>query len=171
MSMDTSFSNAPEDVDIAAVTSADSSVLRDISVLGLVSWGRDPTAVEVEERTERLEEEIAALDPGERAIFVARKSSAPVGFCRVVRDRNTASQWWLVGLAVHPGHRRRGVGGALAHACIAYAQERGATVIRSETHLDNDASIRFHESAGFQNEGMFVAPDGDEKVAFSLTVR
>ena len=160
----------PEDVEILPVTFADSSVLRDIAILGLMSWGREPTAVEVEERTERLQEEIAALGPSERGVFVAEKSGALVGFCRVVRDRNDGSQWWLLGLAVHPDHRRRGIGSAIVRECIVYAQQRGATVIRSETHLDNEASIRFHESMGFKNEGRFTAADGDEKVAFSLTL-
>ena len=161
----------PEDVEISAVTSADFSVLREIAVLGLVSWGRDPTTTEVEERRKGLEEELIALDPSERGVFVARKSGVPVGFFRVVRDRNDASDWWLLGLVVHPEYRRRGIGSTLVRTCIAYAQERGATIIRSETHLDDEASIRFHESMGFRNEGRFIAPDGDRKVAFSLTVR
>jgi len=160
----------PEGVEISSVTSINSVVLRKIAVLGIVSWGHEPTAIEVEKRAKRLEEEIVTLDPGEKGIFIAKKSGASVGFSRVVRDKNDASQWWLLGLMVHPNHRRQGIGSALVRMCIAYAQERGATVIRSETHLDNKVSIRFHESVGFKNEGRFMAPDGDEKIAFSLTL-
>jgi len=160
----------PEGIQISTVTCANSIVLREIAALGIVSWGREPTRIEVEERTKGLEEEIVTLDPSGRGIFVAKRSGAIVGFSRVVRDRNDASQWGLLGLVVHPNHRRQGIGSGLVRACIAYAQERGATIIRSETHLDNEASIRLHEDVGFKNEGTFTAPDGDEKVAFRLTL-
>jgi len=74
----------------------------------------------------------------------------------------------LFGLAVHPAHRRQGVATRHVRACIEYARERSATVIRSETHASNGPSIRLHESLGFQNEGRFTYADGDEKMAFRL---
>jgi ribosomal-protein-alanine N-acetyltransferase len=157
-------------IEISAVTSANSIVLREIAVLELLSWGREPTDIEVEERAKRLEEEIMAREPGEIGILVAKRSGAIVGFCQVAQDRNDTSQWGLRGLCVHPNHRRQGIGSALVRACIAYAQESGATIIRSATHLSNKVSIRFHESFGFKNEGRFTASDGDKKVAFSLTL-
>lgn len=153
---------------ISTVTSADSSVLREIAELGIVSWGCEPTASDVEKRVNRLEEEIAALDPSEKGLFVAKRSGAIVGFGRVVRDGDDPSQWWLLGLVVHPDHRRQGIGRALARARIAYARKQGATMIRSETQLGNKASIRYHQSVGFTNEGKFTALDGDEKIAFRL---
>lgn len=50
-----------------------------------------------------------------------------------------------------------------------FGRERGARVMLSETHANNETCIRYHESLGFLNEGRFIAPDGDEKVAFSLS--
>lgn len=158
-------------IEISTVTSVNSNVLREIAVLWLLSWGRELTDIEVEAEAKSLEEEIMAMQPSERAIFVAKRSGAIVGFSRVVQDRNDKSQWGLPGLCVHPNHRRQGIGSALVGACIAYAQELGATIIQSETHLSNQASICFHESFGFKNEGRFTAAaDGDKKVAFSLTL-
>ena len=112
--------------------------------------------------------ELAGLDPAAKGVFLATQSAGPVGFCRVIRDKDDASCWWLAGIVVHPAHRRRGVGRALALEAVAYARARGAALIRSETHVDNHASIGFHESLGFDNRGEFTAPDGDEKIAFSL---
>jgi len=157
-----------EDIKISPLSFANSTVLREITVLEILSWGREPTNVEIEERTKRLEKEIAAMEPSKKSIFVAKKSDTIVGFSRIARDKNDTSQWWLSGLVVHPSHRRQGIGSALARACIAYAQKLGAASIRSGTHLDNEASIRLHERVGFKNEGRFRASDGDEKIAFSL---
>lgn len=160
----------PEDVEISTVASVNSIVLREIAVLGILSWGRKPTTIEIEERIKRLEDEVMTLNPNEKGIFIAKKPRMIIGFSRVTQDKNDVSQWWLIGLIVHPNHRRQGIGSALVRACVAYAQERDAMIIRSETHFDNEASIRFHENFGFKNEGKFTAPDGDEKIAFSLTL-
>ena len=73
-------------------------------------------------------------------------------------------------LAVHPQHRRSGVATALFEACKDHVRERGAAIIKSETHVDNAGSIAFHEALGFNNDGAFEAPDGDVKVAFSLSL-
>jgi L-amino acid N-acyltransferase YncA len=153
---------------ISNISTASSAILREVAMLSILTWGIEPTTAEVEEQVRRLEEEFATLVPSEAGIFVARKSGAIVGIVRVRRDENDASLWGLVGLEVHPAHRRQGIGRSLVNRCIAYAQERGARIIRSATHLENEASIRFHESVGFNNEGRFTASDGDKKVAFSL---
>lgn len=160
----------PEGIEISALTSADLLPLLEIARLGILSWGREVIPSEVEERARRLEEEVLTLDPGKKGLFVASRRGVVVGFCRVVQDRNDNPTWWLLGLAVHPDHRRQGIATTLVRACIVYVQERGTTAIRSETHLDNKVSIHFHESIGFRNEGRFTAFDGDEKVAFSLTL-
>ena len=76
----------------------------------------------------------------------------------------------VVGLTVHPDHRKLGIARGLVRACIRFAGSRGASVIRSMTHRDNQASIAFHRAVGFADEDGFVAPDGDEKVAFSMAV-
>lgn len=160
-----------EDVEISTVASVNSIVLREIAVLGILSWGRKPTTIEIEKRVKRLEDEIMTLNPNEKGIFIAKKPRMIIGFSRVARDKNDVSRWWLLGLLVHPkNYRRQGIGSTLVRACIAYAQQRDAMIIRSETHFDNEPSIRFHENFGFKNEGRFKAPDGDEKIAFSLTL-
>lgn len=156
------------DVEIVPVTAVDSAFLRSVAKLSILAWGRLPTVLEVEDRAKRLEAEVRDLDPNQKGIFAARRSGTAVGVGRIVRDQSESSQWMLLGLAVRPDHRRQGIGRALARALIGYARERGATAIRSESHLDNEISIRYHEGIGFKSMGRFTAPDGDEKVAFAL---
>jgi ribosomal protein S18 acetylase RimI-like enzyme len=101
-------------------------------------------------------------------MFAARRAGVVVGFGRVMRDKADVSQWLLFALAVHPEHRRQGIGTALARARIEYAKQHGARCIRSETHVDNAVSIRYHESMGFRCDGEVTAPDGDRLVRFQL---
>ena len=156
---------APE---ITLITSAQGADFRAIAALNVLAWGRPPRRGELEQRAIRLAEEVAALAPAGKGIFLAGGSAAPVGFCRVIRDAAEADHWWLAGIVVHPDHRRQGIGRRLALEGIGYARARGARVIRSETHVDNEASIRFHASLGFASEGEFTAADGDRKIGFRL---
>ena len=73
----------------------------------------------------------------------------PAGFCLAwLGDHGHAGQ--VEPLAVHPGHRRRG----LARSLVAYALREfgafGATIAHIDVHSDNAAAIRVYESAGFR---------------------
>jgi L-amino acid N-acyltransferase YncA len=69
-----------------------------------------------------------------------------------------------------PARWHKGIGRALAEACVVYARARGATKTKSQSHSDNEASIRFHEALDFVCTGAFVASDGNRKVGFSLNL-
>lgn len=147
---------------------SDLTALTAIAEMQLRAWGRKPDPAKVEERASKLRTEVEALDPATKCLLAAYRDGNPVGFARVARDRDGSSAWWLSGIDVHPDFRRQGTGTRLARACVRYAKTRGATLLRSSAHDDNRTSIAFHQAFGFQNDGPFVAPDGDRKVAFSL---
>ena len=160
----------PDDVAVDLLTANDPVILAQIATVSILAWQRDPTGLEIQARVERLRKDLIAMDPTEGAMFIARKDGGVLGFGRIMRDRDEASQWCLFAVAVHPRHQRHGIGSAIARAAITYARERGATQIRSQAHEDNAASIQYHTKLGFTNEGVFVAPDGDRLVAFCLRV-
>ena len=142
-----------------------------LALLEILAWGKQSTSEQIASRAARIETELHTLDPAEKFFFVACRAGVPVGAVRFWRDSSNLTVWWLVGLVVHPQYRRRGVATRLTKACVAYAKSFQGRLLRSETHLDNLDSIRFHEGFGFTTDGRFVAPDGDQKVAFSLPVQ
>lgn len=53
-------------------------------------------------------------------------------------------------LAVAPGHRRRGIGAALASEAVAWLAGRGARAVTLSTQHDNDASRALYAALGFR---------------------
>ena len=158
----------PEHIEIRALRKSDAGIAREITLLRASVWGGNENEGELAKSTAALEKEIANLDADTKVLLVANRSGELIGFCRALRDQKAPSQWWLAGIDVRPGDRRRGIGRSLVREGIAYARTRGCVVLRSETHVDNGTSIGFHEALGFSNDGPFTALDGDKKVAFSL---
>ena len=77
----------------------------------------------------------------------------------------------VYGIAVHPDHRRQGIGRALFDAAAAFARSQGAKTLLSETHVGNHTSIAFHKSLGFADGRRFTDPtDGGQKLAYSMTM-
>jgi len=161
----------PTGICIDSLTTFDRETLSALALLQIIAWGRRPNPEEVEVRRQRLEGELEQSDPDRTMMFVARERDVIVGECRVKRDSHDPDVWILSHLAVHPDHRRQGAGRSLVQASIVFARSRGAATIRSETHVDNRASIAFHKSVGFVDDGRFTAVDGDEKIAFSMLLR
>ena len=158
-------------LEVSQLMSGDCSAsLREMAEISIVAWGRKTTAGEIDARTKALTEEIAALNPSDRGVFVARKAGVVVGFAKTYREEENHRDWMLWHLVVHPNHQRQGVGRALVNRIIAFARERGGRALQSQTHFDNQRAIRFFEDIGFSNQGQVIAPDGDLLVCFELHV-
>ena len=161
--------DARESVEVLPLTPASAEFER-VAEVNALAWIRNPDRGKIRAKAARLKEAVQASDPGERCFLKAIRSNRIIGFAEASRHRAGRSTWMFSRLAVHPRHRRSGVATALFEACKDHARERGASIIKSETHADNAGSIAFHEALGFNNDGAFEAPDGDVKVAFSLTL-
>jgi adenosylhomocysteine nucleosidase len=159
-----------EAVEVECIGPGDTSSAREIAHLGIIAWGRTPTPEELDRRTSEIAEELSTLDPERCCPFIARRSQDLVGFAWIWKHRDQPDAWMLLGLVVHLDCRRQSIGSRLTRACVSYAQQKGARSVLSETHADNSASIQFHEAFGFRNTGRSVAPDGDQKVGFELSV-
>ena len=56
-------------------------------------------------------------------------------------------------MAVHPDHRRRGVGRRLVEEILEYANGLGLRRLWLSVHEDNYAAIRLYKRMGFEVEG------------------
>ena len=87
---------------------------------------------------------VAELD-GRLAGYIRLKPVTPL--------RENAHVLGIVGLAVAPGSRRRGVASALLAAAEQHARARGARKLSLRVLSSNETAMRLYERHGFQREG------------------
>lgn len=137
----------------------------------MLSWLSAPRAVEAVEATDydTLEEihaasfpahwsadEQAAMASGPGvATFVARRGSAtasrrPVGFITV---RRAADEGEILTMAVHPRHRRAGVGRLLLDAALRHFHAERVSEVFLEVDPQNTAALALYRGAGFEVVG------------------
>ncbi len=74
----------------------------------------------------------------------------PVGMISIwERSRHIVS----IGPEIFEPYRRQGLGRWAFDACLAYAKERGYTMVVQQIRTDNFASLALHESLGFETDG------------------
>lgn len=92
----------------------------------------------------------------EAACFLAFDMDEAIGFaqCQLRHDyvegTSTSPVGFLEGLWVEEAHQRQGVATQLVHACEDWARSMGCTEFGSDCELDNDGSLAFHLSCGFE---------------------
>ena len=87
--------------------------------------------------------------PGTFGLFT-RPRGKVVGF---VLCRSSGEEGEILSLAVAPGVRRHGLGGALLEAAMAHATERDIEALFLEVAEDNLAARRLYEKFGFATVG------------------
>jgi len=99
-----------------------------------------------------LTEPCAGSEPlqGSR-VWVAEVEGSVAGFVAAFATRSLSADGWEVDLlAVHPRHQGQGLGAALVGQAVAGATGSGAARARAVTEIENRASCRAFEAAGFR---------------------
>lgn len=89
--------------------------------------------------------------------LVAEAGPAVVGFLRLAPPTTLPENAHVLevsALAVHPGHRRAGVGSALLTATVSRARTGGAHKLSLRVLSTNTAAISLYERNGFEREGV-----------------
>lgn len=72
------------------------------------------------------------------------------GFCGVARFTEVDSFVYLLEMAVHPSHRRRGVGRLCLEEAARWARARGSKAIRLDTNDDPIRAAAFYAACGYR---------------------
>lgn len=95
------------------------------------------------------------------AAFIAFDDSIAIGFAeaslrRYVDGAPDALNGYLEGLYVAPDRRRSGLAARLLDAVAAWARERGATHLGSDSDDENPAGEAWHRARGFDEVGRTI---------------
>ena len=129
-----------------------------------------PDRPAVEPMTEALLEQVDAIeresfpDPWPRRFFMEELTRSDPAYARVAIEDGQVIGYlvaWFVldevhlgNLAVHPEHRRRGVGRLLLQHLIDRAERRGASFISLEVRAGNRAAMSLYARHHFRPEGL-----------------
>ncbi len=89
------------------------------------------------------------IQTGEGTILVAEDGGVPVGLAAMVGLAAPE-----LGMLVRAGRRGQGVGHALVHACVAWAEGRGAREVVLHVFPHNEAAIALYRKHGFEDRGL-----------------
>jgi ribosomal-protein-alanine N-acetyltransferase len=96
-------------------------------------------------------DELDQARDGHRHYLVARHGRAVIGYGGLMFAVDEAH---VTNLAVHPAHRREGVGSRLLHALGREAVERGSTAWTLEVRASNEAAQELYRKFGFVPAGV-----------------
>jgi GNAT superfamily N-acetyltransferase len=119
-------------------------------VLGMYEWlfespGYLPPGWDPERAKAALSE---AIEAEGSTVLVAERRGELLGFATAYLDLDSVRfgpRCWVEDLAVEPGRRSEGLGGALFDAAQEWARERGATHLELDTGLAREDAQRFYE--------------------------
>ncbi len=114
----------------------------------------------------RYEEEYAnckkILESAKETCFLIKRENSYVGFIQLslrtdyVEGVETYPVAYIEGLYVKPKYRKFGIGKRLVDLGAKWGREMGCQEYASDAELENDTSIQFHKSLGFQEMNRIV---------------
>lgn len=137
---------------IKKAQAADAEIL---AGLAIQMW-EDHDPAELAEKFQDLAEKDDAL------CFIRYADDRPVAFaqCQLrydyVEGTETSPVGYLEGIFVSEGYRKNGFAAELLAECEKWAKEKGCTEFASDCELDNESSLKFHLSVGFEEANRII---------------
>ena len=137
---------------VRKATTADSRILAEMAVQMWDSHTIDELEAEF----------IETLNDKHAAFFLKYANNLPVGFAQCglrtdyVEGTESSPVGYLEGIFVKEDFRNNGYAKEMLSACEAWAKSMGCTEFASDCELDNEESISFHKSLGFEETNRVV---------------
>lgn len=112
---------------------------------------------------------LAALLFPETVRIVVEDDDELVGFVIGDRRRNQ-NLGWIASIAVHPDHRRKGLGTRLLLAC---EQELGTAHVRLSLRRSNEAALRMYSQRGYERVNIWPKyyRNGEDAIVMEKDIR
>ena len=135
---------------MATATVREAAPGEEAAILAMYEWLFEPPGYRPprwDEQHARLALTEAIVSPSS-AVFVAEEDDSLVGCCTAYLELNSVrfgQRCWIEDLAVDPGRRSAGIGGALLDAAADWARGAGATHLELDTGIARNDAQRFYE--------------------------
>ncbi len=83
--------------------------------------------------------------------YVWEEAGEVIGNASLLRVAGHRRRWVLANVAVHPDHRRRGIGRDLVQAAVRMARDNGATELLLQVERDSPGALKMYVDLGFQS--------------------
>ena len=91
----------------------------------------------------------------DRKVLVAEVEDKVVGYCDLTTYTGRYGHIGMIGIMIHDGFHRRGVGRALMEAIVDLGENwLGLRRLELKVNVDNHPAIRLYKSLGFEEEGI-----------------
>ena len=97
-----------------------------------------------------LEEILYEMKQSHTICIVAMCEGEVTGYATM---RHIADEGHICNIAVHEGHRQKGIGSGLINALVQEAETRGMTGLTLEVRIGNRAAMALYHKHGFKVEG------------------
>lgn len=95
-------------------------------------------------------------------LFIAKNHGIYLGFIQLslrndfVEGTSTTPVLYMEGIYVDPSHRKEGIARRLIETGEKWGKEKGCSEMASDTEINNQLSVEFHQSMGFDEVNRLV---------------
>ena len=126
-----------------------------LAALAIQMW-EDHTPAELEDEFREL------VNRDDSVCFIRYVDDRPVAFAQCnlrhdyVEGTESSPVGFLEGIFVSEEYRKKGFAAELLAKCEKWAKEKGCTEFASDCELDNEVSLKFHLSVGFEEANRII---------------
>lgn len=111
---------------------------------------------------EEFQNGLKIINSDRETAFIAKNHGIYLGFIQLslrndfVEGTSTTPVLYMEGIYVDPSHRKEGIARRLIETGEKWGKEKGCSEMASDTEINNQLSVEFHQSMGFDEVNRLV---------------